>query len=208
MEAAEIKTKQANLKRSDFASDNEYYEAYAACTQRLAVLDEQKKSYDVAAVEKEINNTKAERDALNVTDFSDIDGKSADQQYSEAITQQKNAIKDKEAELEARINDLVDGKVMFVDADGNEQVGTGIQSADKVISDAKNTMIKLIEDVNKTGSDLVGEEEFKGIQVRVKDDGSFDAVAAMKQSKGTAAQASTGKMSDIKDVAQYTKPKK
>lgn len=205
IEASEIKTRQANLKRDDFSNENEYYEAYAACTQRLAVLDEQKRSYDIVAVEKQINDTKVERDSLTVDSFTTDKSKTADEQYYEAITKQKNAIKDKEAELEARINDLVNGRVRYVDKNGNEHVGTGIESADKVIEDSKKTMEILINDVNNIGSGLIG-EEFKGINTtEIFENGEFDVVKAMKQSKGTAAQASSGEMSHIQDIAQYTK---
>ena len=210
MEAAEIKNKQANLKREDFGSDNEYYQAQAAFTQRLAVLEEQRKSYDVAAVEKEINATKAERDSLTVDSFEADEAKTADQQYAEAITQQRLAIKEKEAELEARINDLVNGKIMYIDGDGNEQVGTGVESADKVIVDSMEAMRQLIDDVNETGKKLIG-DEFKGLnekEIFETKEYEFDVVKAMKQSKGTAAQASSGEMSHIQDVAQYTKKDK
>ena len=189
MEAAEIRTKQANLKREDFGSENEYYEAYAACTQRLAVLDEQKKSYDVAAVEQEINNTKAERDALSVDNFSDIAGKTADEQYDEAIANQKDAIKEKEADLEFRINALANG------------MSTGVESADKVIAESKKLMGDLAKSVNDTGKQV--DEKF----VKISTDTS-DVVTMMKQSKGAAAQASSGEMSHIQDVAQYTKKDK
>ena len=189
MEAAEIKTKQANLKREDFGSDNEYYEAYAACTQRLAVLDEQKKSYDVAAVNQEINDAIAERDALSVDNFSDIAGKTADEQYNEAIANQKDAIKEKEADLEYRIKELANG------------MSTGVASADKVIAESAKLMGELANAVNATGEKI--DEKF----VKISTDTS-DVVTMMKQSKGAAAQASSGEMSHIQDVAQYTKKDK
>lgn len=189
MEVAEVKARQANLNRDDFGSDNEYYEAYAACTQRLAVLDEQKRSYDVAAVEQEINNTIAERDALNVDNFSDIAGKTADEQYDEAIANQKDAIKEKEADLEFRINALANG------------MSTGVDSADKVIAESKKLMGDLAKSVNDTGKEV--DDKF----VTISTDTS-DVVTMMKQSKGAAAQASSGEMSHIQDVAQYTKKDK
>lgn len=189
MEAAEIKTKQANLKREDFGSDNEYYEAYAACTQRLAVLDEQKKSYDVAAVNQEINDAIAERDALSVDNFSDIAGKTADEQYNEAIANQKDAIKEKEADLEYRIKELANG------------MSTGVASADKVIAESAKLMGELANAVNATGEKI--DEKF----VKISTDTS-DVVKMMKDSKGATAQASSGEMSHIQDVAQYTKKDK
>ena len=95
--------------------------------------------------------------------------------------------------------------VRYVDKNGNEHVGTGIESADKVIEDSKKTMEILINDVNNIGSGLIG-EEFKGINTtEIFENGEFDVVKAMKQSKGTAAQASSGEMSHIQDIAQYTK---
>ena len=85
-------------------------------------------------------------------------------------------------------------------------MSTGVASADKVIADAKENMISLTESVNDIGGSL--DYKFVGIDIKKQPNGDFDVVNAMKQSKGTAAQTTAGKLSDIKDVAQYTKPKK
>lgn len=201
VESTKLRTERDSLNRSSFTNDNDYFEAIAAYNQRLAVLDEQKRSYEVTAVESEIATATAERDSLDVSNFEDIAGKTADEQYTEAIEQQKDAIKEKEADLEFRINALANGDIKVENDKGEE-----IASASKIIADAKETMIKLTESVNDTGKSL--DQEFEGISVEPDADGRFNVVNAMKQSKGTAAQATTGKLSEIKDIAQYTKKNK
>lgn len=135
----------------------------------------------------------AKNDAIERVANSRYD-QTVDKAYNDAIAQQKDAIKEKEADLEYRIGKLADG------------MSTGVASADKVIADAKENMISLTESVNDIGGSL--DYKFVGIDIKKQPNGDFDVVNAMKQSKGTAAQTTAGKLSDIKDVAQYTKPKK
>lgn len=135
----------------------------------------------------------AKNDAIERVANSRYD-QTVDKAYNDAIAQQKDAIKEKEADLEYRIGKLADG------------MSTGVASADKVIADAKENMISLTESVNDIGGSL--DDKFVGIDIKKQPNGDFDVVNAMKQSKGTAAQTTAGKLSDIKDVAQYTKQKK
>ena len=67
-------------------------------------------------------------------------------------------------------------------------------------------MLNLAEDVNKVGSKI--DDKFEKIDIKYTASGGEDIVKLMKQSKGAVAQTTSGKMSDIKDVAKYTKQKK
>lgn len=209
LEISKLKSEQFNLQRSNFSTDRDFYEANASYTQRLAVLEEQKQTYDISTIDNEISAVTTQRDSLDITAYSDTAAITAEQQYDEAITKQKEAIKAKEAELEARYNDLANGRVYYIDADGNEQTGTGTASADKVISESKEAMITLAKSVNSIGNEI--DEDFEDMYVPTKeqiDTNDIDVVTMMKTSKGAVAQTTSGKMSDIKDVAKYAERKK
>lgn len=201
LDISKLKIEQASLDRNNFSSDNEFYETRAAYQQKIAVLEQQKQEFDFSNFDKQIADEEQKRSKLSVDQFDDIKGISADEQYAQAITEQKEAIKAKEAELEKRINDLANGEVYYEDKNGDERKGTGNAAADKVIDEAKQTMIQLRKSVNDIGREV--DSEFKTIEAT-----GDDVVMMMKQSKGAAAQTTTGKMSDIKDVANYTKKNK
>lgn len=109
-------------------------------------------------------------------------GATGDVDYQNAIEAQRLRIKDAEGDLEARINWLAQGN------------GTGIASADKVIKEATEAIESLKDSSNKLGRSL--DSSFVEIT-------NNDVVGIMKQAKGTAAQASSGKMAEMKDVAKY-----
>ena len=62
-------------------------------------------------------------------------------------------------------------------------------------------MIKLAIDVNEMGKSI----DDKFVEMTVDPN---DVVATMKSSKGAVAQTTSGKMSDIKDLAKYTQQSK
>lgn len=163
----------------------------------------QKKSAKTLSKElEEMKKTQIDRTAFS--DIKDSNGKtliSAEDQYNEAITQQRLAIKSKEGELEARINSLANNEVRYEDSSGREHFGTGVASADKVIAESRSTMGKLAHDVNETGKAI--DDKFVTISEDIT-----DVVTMMKQSKGAVAQTTSGKMSDIKDIAKYTQQTK
>ncbi len=131
----------------------------------------------------EMKKTQIDRSAFG----DDAAGEAA---YNAAITQQKNLIKEKEADLEFRINALANGTVK-----------TGVDSADKVIKESAKAMGQLAISVNEIGKSV--DSEFVAMTTDTK-----DVVKMMKESKGAVAQTTSGKMDHIKDVAKYTnKPK-
>ncbi|MBQ9072524.1 MAG: hypothetical protein IJY25_05155 [Bacilli bacterium] len=170
---------------------------------------EQIRERDIQSKLEEIERLESEKSQISEDDFDDTVGKTADEQYAEAIEKQKETIKAKEGELEARINDLANNNVYYEDSTGVEHTGTGVDSADKVIEESKETMIKLAKSVNETGKSI--DSEFKDMFEPTAEDienDNIDVVKMMKTSKGAVAQTTSGKMSDIKDVAKYTnKPK-
>ena len=137
----------------------------------------------------EMKKTQIDRNAFK--DITNQDGSiiTAEQQYYDAIAQQKDAIKEKEADLEYRINALANG------------LSTGVDSADKVIKESRKAMGELAKSVNDIGQSV--DDKF----VKMSEN-TNDVVKMMKESKGAVAQTTSGKMSDIKDVAKFTnKPK-
>ena len=106
LQKTKLKSERDNLDRNNYSSDVEYYEAQAAYTQQIASLEEQQRSYDVASLDTQIVSETAQRDALALDQFEDIEKVSADEQYNEAINTQREAIKEKEAEIEERVNSL------------------------------------------------------------------------------------------------------
>lgn len=132
-------------------------------------------------ISKEIEEMK--KTTINRQDFK------TDAEYQKAVTDQKNRISQAESELEARINHLAAGI-------SSGTVTTGTDSADKVIREATASMQTLVAKSNALGESL--DSEF----VKVSASGT-DVVGMMKQAKGTAAQAGSGKMSGIKDVGKY-----
>ena len=127
-------------------------------------------------ISKEIDEMK--KTTINRQDFA------TEADYQSAITDQKNRIKAAEGDLEERINWLAAGN------------SSGIASADKVIGEATKSMQALVDKSNALGKSL--DSGF----VEISASGT-DVVNMMKQSKGTSAQAGSGKMSDIKDVGKY-----
>lgn len=117
-----------------------------------------------------------------------------DAMYDAAVTAQKQKIADTEKELEGRINAAVAGIHSGV-------FSTGVESADKVISEQTIAMNKLKEKSNNLGKSL--DKDYKPITA---DD--YDVVNIMKQGKAVGAQAASGKMQDYADVGKYTKKKK
>jgi hypothetical protein len=202
-----VQTYYDNIKNQALACDsNDNSYGYDALGNRITT----KSAKTISKELDEMKKTQIDRNSFK--DIKDSSGnvlKSAETQYYEAITQQKDAIKKKEAELEQRINDLANNKVYYVDSNGEEKTGTGVASADKVIKESKETMITLAKSVNEIGSDVDDkfEKMYVPSQEQIEND-EVDVVPMMKQSKGAVAQTTSGKMSDIKDVAKYTnKPK-
>ena len=115
--------------------------------------------------------------------------------YDQAITIQRNKIKAIESELEARINGVV-----YELSQDNSTFTTGAASADKVILEQRDKMVKLATETNKIGDSLDG--EYRPIDQAVID--ASDVVNVMKQGKGTVAQAGSGKMEHYSDVSKYT----
>ena len=214
LEITRLRNEQSKLSRSDYSSDTDFYAANAAYTQRIAALQDQKNAIEGENIDDQIHDAEASRDALNESMFDDIEGKTVEEQYQEAVDAQKKAKADKESELEKAINELANGQVFYETTDETtgetvERQGTGQASADKVIRESKEAMISLARQVNQTGKEV--DDEFEEMYVPSDDDienGNADFVTMSKSSKGAVAQTSSGKMAHIKDVAQYTKSKK
>lgn len=119
---------------------------------------------------------------INRSDYAA--GAAGDAAFNQAVDDQRLRVKNKEGELEARINELAAG------------AKTGVASADKVIAEATKSMQHLVEVSNRLGTSL--DSSFQGVSAS-----GTDVVNMMKQSKGTAAQASSGHMSDLKDIGKY-----
>ena len=143
---------------------------------------------------EELKKTQINRSDFDAAKYGGDEAK-AEAAYQNALTQQKDRIKEKEADLEFRITALARGDVKAKTASGVE-----VQSATRVINDATQMMMKTRDSVNKTATKL--DSEFVEIS------GGDDVVAIMKSSKGASAQASSGKMQHITDVGNYTKSKK
>ena len=214
LEITRLRNEQSKLSRSDYSSDTDFYAANAAYTQRIAALQDQKNAIEGENIDDQIHDAEASRDALNESMFDDIEGKTVEEQYQEAVDAQKKAKADKESELEKAINELANGQVFYETTDETtgetvERQGTGQASADKVIRESKEAMISLARQVNQTGKEV--DDEFEEMYVPSDDDienGNADFVTMSKSFKGAVAQTSSGKMAHIKDVAQYTKSKK
>lgn len=110
-----------------------------------------------------------------------------DADYQAAVDAQRLRIKDAEGDLEERINWLASGN------------STGVDSADKVIRDAKGSIEYLKESSNELGKSL--DSEF----IEISKD---DVVGIMKQAKGTLSQTTSGNMATMTDVGKYTSGKK
>jgi len=151
-------------------------------------------------IAKELDEMK--KTQINRSDFS------SDGAYEAAISAQKQRIMNQEKALERRINDLANGREFqkdIVDAHGVSRTitvnGTQTASADKVIQESKSAMISLRDAVNATGKEV--DKDFV-----INDAANDDVVMIMKKAKGTLAQSTSGKFSDVKDIDKYTKKKK
>lgn len=119
--------------------------------------------------------------------------------YSAAVDNQRKSIMQVEKELEERINAVANNVTM-------NKYDTGSASANKIISEQVSTMESLVKSSNDLGKSL--DSDFAEIDESLFGKEGNDIVMAMKQSKGTVSQASSGKIQNAADVGKYTGGKK
>ena len=148
---------------------------------------------EIEKLERKANRNLTPEEISNISlDVSEQDIQSRmDSLYDSAVTAQKQKIMNTEKELEGRINAAIAG----IKAG---QFKTTAPSADKIISEQADTIVKLKKKSNALGASL--DDNYKPIMA---DDS--DIVMIMKQAKGIGPQASSGKMQDYTDIGKYTK---
>ena len=198
-----LRNEQSKLNRADFSSDAEFYEARANYTQRIAALDEELKQYDIKTLDQEINKTKAERDNLAVTDFKDIVGKSAADQYEEAI-------KKAEGDLDDYVNAVVDGSQKIYD--GTSDGSAGGKEAEIRVANIKAARDKLIAQINAEQIEYVdGAGQQQVIEIGMLDQNG-KPLSAKAIAKGTVGKKnawhSSSTYDQMESVARFTGEKK
>lgn len=176
--------------RSDISGNKDLFDAFLARNNidtNSFSSNEQLSEAIESAINKEANKVYEEK---------------VDIAYADAIAKQDQTKRAKETELEVRINALVNNQV-YSDDQCTQQIGTGVDSADMIIKEAKQSIVKLTGEVNSIGEDL--SEKFVGIDAeKLITDDKVDVVSIMKTSKSVSGQTAVGELSDIKDVAKYT----
>lgn len=197
VDQARLRNEQSMLNRADFSSDTEFYEARAIYTQRIAALDEELKQYDLTVIDKEIKKTEKERDNLSVTDFKDLAGKSAADQYEEAIKQA-------ESDLDDYVNAVVDGRQKI--NDGTSDGSAGGKEAEIRIANIKATRDELIDQINEENIEYVdGDGETRTINISTT--GSAKSISKSTTGKKNAWHSSST-YEQMESVARFTGEKK